>query len=53
VVEQKQAFSNDSAIVDHTGSTPTVKEVRFAGKKYSLALGSEKAEMGEASSRIP
>ena len=46
LVEQKQASSHDSAIVDRTGSTPTVKEVRFAGKKYFLALSSDRAAMG-------
>jgi hypothetical protein len=53
LVEQKEAYTNDSAIVDRSSSTPSIKEVRFAGKKYSLAIGGEKAEMGEASSRIP
>jgi len=51
LVEQKQAFSNDSTIVDRTSSTPAIKEVRFAGKKYALAIGAEKAEMGESSSK--
>jgi|SRR5262252_3494755 len=46
LVEQKQAAANDAAVVDRTGATPTVKEVRFAGKKYSLALSSDRASMG-------
>ncbi|HUM07013.1 MAG TPA: hypothetical protein VLT90_16215 [Terriglobales bacterium] len=52
IVEQKQASSNDSTIVDRSGSTPSIKEVRFAGKKYTLAIGSERAQMGE-SSKLP
>lgn len=51
VVESKQAYSYDSTIVDRGGSAPQVKEVRFAGKKYALAIGTEKAEMGESSSK--
>jgi len=51
LVEQKQAFANDSTIVDRSGSTPTIKEVRFGGKKYALSLSTEKAEMGESSSK--
>jgi len=46
VVELKDAFPSDAAVVSHSGGTPTVSEVRFAGKKYALALG----EGGSASS---
>ncbi len=53
VVELKEAFTHDAAIVDRAAGTRSITEVRFAGKKYSLAIGGEKAEMGEASSRIP
>ncbi len=50
VVDLKNAFSNDAAVVDHSGSTPALTEVRFAGKKFALALGeSEKAGMGDSS----
>jgi hypothetical protein len=49
VVELKSAFNSDAAVVDKSSSTPSVTEVRFAGKKYSLALGNtEKAGMGES-----
>jgi hypothetical protein len=49
VVELKNAFPNDAAVVNHSGGSTTVSEVRFAGKKYALALGeSEKAGMGES-----
>jgi hypothetical protein len=49
IVEVKDAFNHDATVVDKTGSTPTVTEVRFAGKKYALVLGgAEKAAMGES-----
>lgn len=49
IVEQKQAFRNDSAVIERSGGTPTVKEIRFAGKRYALSFGAEKSEMGESS----
>ena len=49
VVELKSAFNSDAAVVDTTSSTPAVTEVRFAGKKYALAIApTEKATMGES-----
>lgn len=51
VIESKQAYSYDATIVDRAASTPTVKEVRFAGKKYALTIGNERAEMGESASK--
>jgi hypothetical protein len=48
VVELKSAFGNDAAVIDRSASTPSVTEVRFAGKKFALSLGGEKAEMGES-----
>jgi len=49
MVEVKDASSHDATVVDRSASTPTVTEVRFAGKKYALALSaSEKAGMGES-----
>jgi hypothetical protein len=49
VVELKDAFNHDATVVDKRSSTPTVTEVRFAGKKYALSLAnSEKASMGES-----
>ena len=49
VVALKGAPNNDAAVVDKTGSTPSITEVRFAGKKFALAIGSgEKAAMGES-----
>ncbi len=49
VVELQSASSNDAAVVDTSASTPTVTEVRFAGKKYALAIApTEKAAMGDS-----
>ena len=49
VVELKSAFNSDAAVVDKSASTPAVTEVRFAGKKYALAIApTEKAAMGES-----
>jgi hypothetical protein len=49
VVEVKDKFDRDATVVNTTSSTPTVTEVRFAGKKYALVLsGAEKAAMGES-----
>jgi hypothetical protein len=49
VIELKDAFGYDAAVVDRSSSTPSVSEVRFAGKKVALSLsGSEKAAMGES-----
>jgi hypothetical protein len=52
VVALDTASDYDSAVVDHSNGKARVSEVRFAGKKYALALGAtEKAEMGEGSNR--
>ena len=49
VVELKSAFGNDASVVDRSSSTPSLTEVRFAGKKYALEIGgAEKAAMGES-----
>jgi hypothetical protein len=46
VVALDKAYDYDSAVVDHASGKATVSEVRFAGKKYALAIGAtEKAEM--------
>jgi hypothetical protein len=43
------ASNNDVAVVDKSSATPSVTEVRFAGKKFALSLGgAEKAGMGES-----
>lgn len=49
LVELNSAFGSDATVVDKTAGTSTVTEVRFAGKKYALALSpTEKAGMGES-----
>ena len=52
IVELNKAYDYDSAVVDHAGGKATVSEVRFAGKKYALAIGgTEKAEMNAGTSK--
>jgi hypothetical protein len=49
LVELKSAFGNDASVIDRGSSTPSLTEVRFAGKKYALEIGgAEKAAMGES-----
>jgi len=46
VVALDKAYDYDSAVIDHASGKATVSEIRFADKKYVLAIGaSEKAEM--------
>jgi hypothetical protein len=50
VVALDKAYDNDSAVLDHASGKTAVSEVRFAGKKYALAIGAtEKADMGGSS----
>jgi hypothetical protein len=49
VISLDKASDTDSTVVDRATSTPAVSQVRFAGKKYALAIGgSEKAEMSSS-----
>src|ERR1017187_2392700 len=49
VVALDKAYGYDSAVVDHTSGKTTVSELRFAGKKFALAIGAtDKAEMSPA-----
>jgi hypothetical protein len=42
----------DAAVIDHSSGKAAVSEVRFAGRKYALAIGStDKAEMSGSSSK--
>jgi hypothetical protein len=41
VIDLDNAPQYDAAVVDRSSGTPTVSEVRFAGKKIALAIGSE------------
>jgi hypothetical protein len=52
VIELQTASAYDSAVVDHASGKAAIAEVRFAGKKYALAIGAtEKAEMSGNSSK--
>jgi len=52
VVELEKASAYDSAVVDNSNGKATVSELRFAGKKYALAIGAtEKAEMSGSSNK--
>jgi hypothetical protein len=52
VVELDEASDYDAALVDRASGKATVSGVRFAGKKYALAIGAtEKAEMSGSSSK--
>jgi hypothetical protein len=52
VVALDKASNYDSAVIDHSSGKALVSEVRFAGKKYALALGAtEKAEMSAGSTK--
>lgn len=51
VVPVDKAPEYDVTIVDRTGGKAAVSELRFAGKKYALAIGTEKAEMSGSSSK--
>ena len=52
LVNLDKASDYDAAVVDHSSGKAVVTGVRFAGKKYALALGAiEKAEMSEGSNK--
>lgn len=52
VIQLDQAAQYDSAVVDHSSGKATVSEVRFAGKKTALTIGSsDRASMGESSTK--
>jgi hypothetical protein len=52
VVALDQAPEYDSAVIDHASGKAAVSEVRFAGKKYALAIGAtDKAEISGSSSK--
>ena len=52
VVALDKAYDYDSAVIDHASGKATVSQVRFAGKKYVLAIGAtEKAEMSGSASK--
>jgi len=52
VVALDKASDYDSTVIDHASGRASVSEVRFAGKKYALTIGStEKAEMSGSRSK--
>jgi len=52
VINLNQTFNYDSAVIDHSTGKATVSEVRFAGKKFALAIGAtDKAEMSGNSTK--
>ena len=52
VVALDKAYDYDAAVIDRASGKASVSEVRFAGKKYALAIGAtEKAEMNASSTK--
>jgi hypothetical protein len=50
LVALDKPYGYDSAVVEHEGGKAAISEVRFAGKKYALAIGgTDKAEMSSSS----
>ena len=45
VVDLDEKQSYDSTVVDRSSGTPSVTQVRFAGKKYALVIGGEASAM--------
>lgn len=50
VVELEQKSSYDSAVIDRSSGT-SLSQVRFAGKKFALAIGGESSAMSASSSK--
>ena len=49
MVSLDRAPDYDSAVVDHSNGKATISQLRFAGKKYQLAIGSsDRAAMGDS-----
>jgi hypothetical protein len=52
IVALDKASDYDSAVVDHASGKAAISEVRFAGKKFALAIGpNDKAEMSGNSTK--
>lgn len=52
VVALDKAYDYDAAVIDRASGKASVSEVRFAGKKYALAIGAtDKAEMNASSTK--
>jgi hypothetical protein len=50
VVDLEQVSIYDSAVVDHSGGSASVSQMRFVGKKFALAIGGEAASASGSSS---
>ena len=51
VVELETASPYDAAVIDHSGGSASVSQVRFAGKKFALAIGGEASSASASSSK--
>jgi hypothetical protein len=52
IIPLDKSSSFDSAVVDHATGKATISQVRFAGRKYALAIGdTEKADMTNNSTK--
>ena len=51
LIDLQNASPNDATLVDHSSGSASISEVRFAGKKYALALGGDKAALNAGSTK--
>ncbi len=52
LIDLQNTSPQDATVVNRSSGSPSISEVRFAGKKYALALGGgEKAEMNPGSTK--
>jgi hypothetical protein len=50
MVERDKASSSDAAVINNNGDgSKSLSEIRFAGKKYAIAVGGAEAAQAEAS----
>jgi hypothetical protein len=50
VIDLEKAFPHDSAVIDRSSGV-SLSQVRFAGKKFALAIGGEASAMSASSSK--
>ena len=51
VVELQEKSPYDSAVIDHSKSSAAVSQLRFAGKKFALAIGGDASSANASSSK--
>ena len=51
VVELQEKSPYDSAVIDHSNGGAAVSQLRFAGKKFALAIGGEASSASASSSK--